>query len=73
MHIYTYSEAQQNFSSLLDLAQSEGAVQITRKDGELFMLMPISPQKSPLDIPGVNINLTTDDIVSLVREGRERF
>lgn len=73
MHIYTYSEAKQNFSSLLDLAQEEGAVQIARKDGQLFMLMPVMPQKSPLDVPGVDINLTTDDIVNFVREGRERL
>jgi antitoxin (DNA-binding transcriptional repressor) of toxin-antitoxin stability system len=73
MHVYTFSEAKQNFSSLLDQAKEEGAVQIARKDGQLFMLTPITPQKSPLDIAGVALNLTTDEIVEFVREGRDRF
>jgi antitoxin (DNA-binding transcriptional repressor) of toxin-antitoxin stability system len=73
MHVYTFSEAKQNFSSLLDQAKEEGAVQIARKDGQLFMLTPGTPQKSPLDIAGVALNLTTDEIVEFVREGRDRF
>ncbi len=73
MHIYTFSEAKQNFSSLFDQAKEEGAVQIARKDGQLFMLMPIAPIKSPLDVPGVDLNLSTDEIISFVREGRDRL
>jgi antitoxin (DNA-binding transcriptional repressor) of toxin-antitoxin stability system len=73
MHVYTFSEAQQNFASLLDQAKEEGAVQITRKDGQLFTLMPATPKKSPLEITGVNLNMTSDEIVGFVREGRDRF
>jgi hypothetical protein len=73
MHIYTFSEAKQNFSSLFDQAKEEGAVQIARKDGQLFMLMPIAPIKSPLGVPGVDLNLSTDEIISFVREGRDKF
>jgi antitoxin (DNA-binding transcriptional repressor) of toxin-antitoxin stability system len=73
MHVYTFSEAKQNFSSLLDQAKEDGAVQIARKDGQLFMLTPVTPKKSPLDITGVDLNLTRDEIVGFVREGRDRF
>jgi antitoxin (DNA-binding transcriptional repressor) of toxin-antitoxin stability system len=73
MHVYTFSEAQQNFSALLDQAKDEGAVQITRNDGQLFMLTPAAPKKSPLDVTGVDLNMTTDEIVDFVREGRDRF
>ncbi len=73
MHVYTFSEAKQNFSNLLDQAQEEGAVQITRKDGQLFMLMPVTPKKSPLDIAGVDLHLSNEEIVCLVREGRDKF
>ncbi len=73
MHVYTLSEAQQNFSLILDQAKEEGAVQIARKDGQLFMLTPTTSKKSPLDISGVDLNLTTDEIVDFVREGRDRF
>lgn len=73
MHVYSFSEAKQNFSALLNQAQEEGAVQIARKDGQLFMLMPVTPKKSPLDITGVELNLSTDEIVDFVRESRDRF
>ncbi len=29
--------------------------------------------KSPLDVPGVKIDLTADAIVEIIREGRERY
>ncbi len=72
MHVYTFLEAQQNFSSLFDQATEEGAVQITRKDGQLFILTPALPKKSPLDIAGINLNLSRDEIVDFVREGRDK-
>ncbi len=73
MHVYTFSEAKQNFSSLLDQAKEDGAVQIARKDGQLFMLTAVTTKKSPLDITGVDLNLTMDEIVGFVREGKDRF
>lgn len=72
MHVYTFLEAQQNFSSLFDQANEEGAVQITRKDGQMFILTPAFPKKSPLDITGIELNLSMDEIVDFVREGRDR-
>jgi len=73
MHIYTFSEAKQNFSTLLDQAKEEGAVQITRKDGQLFMLTPVPPKTSPLDVTSVDLHLTADEIVDFIREGRDRY
>lgn len=72
MHIYTFSEAKQNFSSALDQAKKEGHVQISGLDGQTFIISPVIPKKSPLDIAGVNLNLTSEEIVAYVREGRER-
>ena len=33
------------------------------------------PQKkaSPLDVEGVDLGVTTDEIVNMIREGRERY
>ena len=31
-----------------------------------------SPASSPLDVEGVDLGVTTDEIVAVVREGRER-
>ena len=72
MRVYTYSEARQNLASLLDIAQRDGAVRIRRKDGQSFVLQPEVRRGSPLDVEPVKINVTTDEIVRIVREGRER-
>ncbi len=73
MRVYTYSEARQNFASLLETAQKDGAVRIRRKDGSSFVVQPESTGASPLDIEGVDLGVTTDEIVDMVREGRGRY
>ena len=73
MKVYTYSEARQNLASLLEVAQREGAVRIRRRDGQSFVLQPESSEASPLDVEGVDLGVTTDEIVSMIREGRERY
>ena len=70
MRVYTYSEARQNLASLL--LRGDGAVRIRRKDGQSFVLQPEVRSGSPLDVDPVKINVTTDEIVRIVREGRER-
>jgi hypothetical protein len=72
MKVFTYSEARQNLSKLLTLAQQE-EVEIRRKDGSVFSLRAKrSKTKSPFDIPGVNAGVTAADILEAVRESRER-
>ena len=73
MRVYTYSEARQNFSSLLEIAQREGAVGIRRKDGRSFVLQPETSGASPLDVEGVDLGVSSAGIVEIVREGRERY
>ena len=72
MKVYTFSEARQNLASVLDQARKEGAVRIRRRDGQVFLLKPEVSTRSPLDIPGIDVEITTDEIVAFVREGRER-
>ena len=69
---YTYSEARQKLSTILDKAREEGEVRIVRKNGQVFVIKPERISKSPLDVPGIKLGLTADEIVSIVREGRER-
>ena len=33
---------------------------------------PAQPESSPLDVEGVDLGVTADEIVAVVREGRER-
>ena len=75
MRIYTYSEARQNLSTLLNTALKEDVI-ISRKDGNKFKLTAINKNKkkrSPLDdIKGVKTNISMDDILGAIRESRER-
>jgi len=80
MRIYNYSEARQNFSTVLNTALMEEVI-ITRKDGSKFKLTPINDdqkkKKSPLEtIKGIKTsatNITMGDILDAIREGRERY
>ena len=72
MKVYTYSEARQRLAAVLERARREGAIRIRRRDGAVFILQPDSSRASPLDVPGVDLGFTRDEIVALVREGRRR-
>ena len=72
MKVFTYSEARQNLSKLLVLAQRE-EVEIRRKDGSTFSLRAKRREsKSPFDVPGVSTDASTSDILDAVRDSRER-
>jgi len=72
MQIYTYSEARQKFAFILEQAENTGKVLIRRKDGRTFALVPEKIASSPLDVPSVKAKITTQEIVDIIREGRER-
>ena len=72
MREYTFTEARQHFASLLEEAKREGVVCIKKRDGEAYYLRPVVPRQSPLDVEGVDLNLDAQEIVDLVRAGRER-
>jgi len=56
----------------MNQAKKEGKVLIKRKDGSLFEVLPITPKGSPLDVKGIDVGLDAAEIVSLLREVRER-
>jgi PHD/YefM family antitoxin component YafN of YafNO toxin-antitoxin module len=72
MKVYTYSEARQKLAKLLNEARQEGAVRIRRRDGQEFVLSPAPEMGSPLDVEGLELDWTREEIVAAVREGRER-
>jgi hypothetical protein len=53
-------------------AQRKGAVRIKRRDGSEFEIAPVRSQRSPLDVEGVDLGLSAEEIVSAVRETRAR-
>ena len=76
MKVFNYSEARQNFATLLNTALKEEVI-IARKDGSKFKLISLHQNekkgKSPLEgIKGIKANITMDDILGAIRESRER-
>jgi len=76
MKVYNYSEARQNFATVLNTALKEEVI-IARKDGSKFRLISIHENKkkgkSPLEgIEGIKTNVTMADILDAIRESRER-
>ena len=72
MREYSFTEARQNFASILDEAKTEGVVCIKTRDSESFYIKPASIKKSPLDVIGIDLGISSKDIVSTIRESRER-
>jgi antitoxin (DNA-binding transcriptional repressor) of toxin-antitoxin stability system len=72
MNVYTLTEARQKLSAVLEEAQTRGSVRIKRRDGSEFEISPVRPSASPLDVQGVTLKLSADEIVSGVRETRAR-
>jgi len=70
MRVYTYSEARQRLASLLKQAVEEGEVRIKRRDGQVFVIRPEPGIASPLDVEGVDLGVTTAEVVQFIRESR---
>lgn len=75
MKSYTFSEARQNFATLLEQAQRDGAVRIKRRDGTSFVLVPEQATTSPLDVAGITPEqpVSRDDILTSIHDGRQRY
>lgn len=71
MNVYTFSEARQKLAEVLDEAR-KGAVRIKRRDGSEFEILPVRAKSSPLDVEGIDLGLGAEEIVSAIREARER-
>lgn len=72
MTVFTYTEARQNLAAILEQARREGAVRIRRRDGSTFVIRPEERAGSPLDVGSVQADVTTEEIIGIIREGRER-
>ncbi len=69
----TYLDTQRDLPALLEEASREGEVRIQRADGKTFVLTLETGKRSPLDVPGVDLGVSTEEIVNFIRESRERF
>lgn len=71
MKTYTDAQAKQQFADLLTCAEHQ-EVMIKRKDGAVFLLSSQRRKSSPFDIDGLDVDVSTEEIVEAVRESRQR-
>ncbi len=71
MKVYTYSQARQNLAEVLNQSKDDEVV-IRRRGGDSFAVIPKARDGSPFDVPGIKTRATTADVLSAVRESRER-
>lgn len=69
----TYLETQENLSVLLERADEQGEVRIKRDNGQMFVLKPEKRKRSAFDVTGIDLGVSTKEIVEFIREGRERL
>ena len=73
MITYTYTEARQKLASVLEQAAKYGEVRIKRRDGQVFVVKPQKRKKSPLAVDGLKLNLSREEILESIKEGRRSF
>ena len=73
MKVYTYSEAREKLSSILEESKTEEVI-IKRRRGDMYAIVPQSsrPRRSPFDVPGLNKGITRQEILEAIRESKER-
>jgi hypothetical protein len=73
MKVYTYSEAREKLSSILEESKTEEVI-IKRRKGDMYAIVPQSsrPRRSPFDVPGLSKSVTSQEILEAIRESRER-
>ncbi|MDR3243961.1 MAG: prevent-host-death protein [Elusimicrobiota bacterium] len=75
MKTYDYAQIRQSFTTVLNTALKEDVI-IAREDGSRFKIISINNKKtqgkSPLEnIKGIKANVTTQQLIEVIREGRE--
>lgn len=71
--VYTYTEARQKLAALLEQAMRDGEVKVRRKDGQIFVIRPEKRAGSALDVEGIDLGITTAEIVQFIQEGRRVY
>ena len=72
MNVYSLPEAQKSLPVLLEQSMQDGEILIRDASGWAFSIKPKRPTLSPLDVPGLSLNLDAAEIVSAVRKSRNR-
>ena len=74
MQVFEYDYFYQNLTKIFDVALTQEVI-VKNSNGYSYKILPIKNDdpigKSPFeDIPGVKVNISTQEIVELIRESR---
>ena len=71
MRTYNCLEAQQNLSSILNLALTQEII-VREKNGRRFKITPVKEvtDKSPFEVPGINTDISTSEMMNFLQESR---
>ncbi len=53
-------------------AKKKEKVLIKKRDGSIFEIKSVSKNKSPLDVKGVDLKITQQEILEIIKEVRSR-
>ncbi len=67
---YSYEKAKKSFDLVFKKASLDGQVEI-RKGDQIYILKSASKNISPFDIEGIDMGITSDDIVRFIHESRK--
>ena len=70
MSVYAYAEAIQKIAFLFEEAFKMGEVKIRRDDGKMLVIRPEPQVADPVDVEGIDLHITTDEIIECIHEGR---
>jgi len=73
MRIYNYLEAQQDLSAVLNTALTQEVI-VKKQNGQRFKISPLRENinKSPFDVAGISTNITTEELVEMLKQSRAR-
>jgi len=71
MRVYNYLEAQQDLSAVLNTALTQDVI-VRKQNGQRFKVIPMNENinRSPFDVPGINTNITTEELVEMLKQSR---
>jgi hypothetical protein len=74
MQVFNYNEFSQDMEKIFNIALVDEVI-INNNDGNRYKILPVkennNSRKSPLeDIPRIKLNITTQEIVEILRECR---
>ena len=74
MTTYSYSEARERLSVLLERALLEGQIKLRNRDSRVFIIRPERLQKtSPFEVRSIKLPISKTDILGAIHESRARF